>query len=67
MVKVRVRIDAVLYVDYLSFHRIKGTWIVAGQVVSRRAAVRGPDKLNAAVRRFLARYSAQLSVDAIER
>jgi len=31
MVKVRVRIDAVVYLDYLSFHRIKGTWLVTGK------------------------------------
>jgi Putative lumazine-binding len=26
LVKVRVRIDQVLYVDYLCFHRVGGTW-----------------------------------------
>ena len=31
MVKVRVRIDAVQYLDYLSFHRIKGTWIITAK------------------------------------
>ena len=31
MVKVRVRIDAVLYVDYLSFHRIKGAWTITAK------------------------------------
>ncbi len=31
MVKVRVRIDAVVYLDYLSFHRIKGAWLITGK------------------------------------
>src|SRR5262249_55959809 len=31
LVKVRVRIDALLYVDYLSFHRIRGAWLVTAK------------------------------------
>ena len=31
MVNVRVRIDTVQYVDYLSFHRIKGAWLITGK------------------------------------
>jgi hypothetical protein len=31
MVKVRVRIDAVQYLDYLSFHRIKGAWTITAK------------------------------------
>jgi len=31
MVKVRVRIDAVLYLDYLSFHRIKDAWLITAK------------------------------------
>lgn len=31
LVKVRVRIDATLYVDYLSFHRIGGEWLVTAK------------------------------------
>src|SRR5215469_10837560 len=31
LVKVRVRIDALLYVDYLSFHRIGGAWLVTAK------------------------------------
>ena len=31
MVKVRVRIDAVQYLDYLSFHRTKGAWTVTAK------------------------------------
>lgn len=31
LVKVRVRIDAVLYVDYLSFHQINGAWLVTAK------------------------------------
>jgi hypothetical protein len=31
MVKVRVRIDAVQYLDYLSFHRIKGAWAITAK------------------------------------
>jgi hypothetical protein len=31
MVKVRVRIDAIQYLDYLSFHRTKGAWIITAK------------------------------------
>ena len=31
LVKVRVRIDALLYVDYLSFHMIDGAWRVTAK------------------------------------
>src|SRR2546421_5167813 len=31
MVNVRVRIDTVQYVDYLSFHRIKGAWTITAK------------------------------------
>jgi Putative lumazine-binding len=31
LVKVRVRIDAILYVDYLCFHRIAGKWLVTAK------------------------------------
>ncbi|HWX58454.1 nuclear transport factor 2 family protein [Bradyrhizobium sp.] len=31
LVKVRVRIDAILYVDYLSFHLIGGQWLVTAK------------------------------------
>jgi Putative lumazine-binding len=31
LVKVRVRIAEILYVDYLSFHRIDGTWRVTAK------------------------------------
>jgi hypothetical protein len=31
LVKVRVRIDTILYVDYLSFHRIGGAWLVTAK------------------------------------
>jgi len=31
LVKVRVRIDAILYVDYLSFHCIDGAWRVTAK------------------------------------
>ena len=31
MVKVRVRIDAVQYLDYLSFHCIKGAWTITAK------------------------------------
>ena len=31
MVKVRVRIDAVQYLDYLSLHRIKGSWLITAK------------------------------------
>ena len=31
MVKVRVRIDAVQYLDYLSYHRINGTWLITAK------------------------------------
>ena len=31
LVKVRVRIDTVVYVDYLSFHHIDGDWLVTSK------------------------------------
>jgi hypothetical protein len=31
VVKVRVRIDAILYVDYLSYHRIDGAWLITAK------------------------------------
>jgi hypothetical protein len=31
LVKVRVRIDTILYVDYLSFHRIGGPWLITAK------------------------------------
>jgi hypothetical protein len=31
MVKVRVRIDALQYLDYLSYHRINGTWLITAK------------------------------------
>jgi hypothetical protein len=31
IVKVRVRIDAVQYLDYLSYHRIKGEWLITAK------------------------------------
>jgi hypothetical protein len=31
MVKVRVRIDALLYLDYLAYHRIDGAWLVTAK------------------------------------
>jgi len=31
LVKVRVRIDAILYVDYLCFHLIEGKWLVTAK------------------------------------
>ena len=31
LVKVRVRIDKILYVDYLSFHLIVGAWLVTAK------------------------------------
>jgi Putative lumazine-binding len=31
LVKVRVRIDTILYVDYLSFHLIGGQWLVTAK------------------------------------
>jgi hypothetical protein len=31
LVKVRVRIDAILYVDYLSYHRIDGAWLITAK------------------------------------
>jgi hypothetical protein len=31
LVKVRVRIDTILYVDYLSYHHIDGTWLVTAK------------------------------------
>jgi len=31
LVKVRVRIDPILYVDYLSYHHIDGTWLVTAK------------------------------------
>jgi hypothetical protein len=31
LVKVRVRIDTILFVDYLSYHHIDGTWLVTAK------------------------------------
>lgn len=31
LVKVRVRIDAVQYLDYLSYHRIKDAWVITAK------------------------------------
>ena len=31
MVKVRVRIDTLQYLDYLSYHRIDGTWLITAK------------------------------------
>ena len=31
LVKVRVRIDALLYLDYLAFHRIDGAWLITSK------------------------------------
>jgi hypothetical protein len=31
MVKVRVRIDTLLYLDYLAFHRIDGAWLITAK------------------------------------
>ena len=31
LVKVRVRIDTIQYFDYLSYHRIEGTWLITAK------------------------------------
>ena len=31
MVKVRVRVDAILYLDYLSYHCIDGAWLITAK------------------------------------
>jgi len=31
LVKVRVRIDTLLYLDYLSYHRIDGAWLITAK------------------------------------
>jgi hypothetical protein len=31
LVKVRVRIDTLLYIDYLAFHRIDGAWLITAK------------------------------------
>jgi hypothetical protein len=31
VVKVRVRIDALLYLDYLAYHRINGAWLITAK------------------------------------
>jgi len=31
LVKVRVRIDTLQYLDYLSYHRIKGEWLITAK------------------------------------
>ena len=31
LVKVRVRINAILYVDYLSYHRVYGDWLITSK------------------------------------
>jgi hypothetical protein len=41
LAKVRVRISALVYVDYLSYHRVDGEWLVSAkafQVESNLAA-----------------------------
>jgi hypothetical protein len=44
MVKVRVRIDALQYLDYLSYHRVNGTWLITAKSfhVERRYAPAAP-------------------------
>jgi len=31
LIKVRVRIDTILYLDYLSYHRVNGAWLVTAK------------------------------------
>jgi hypothetical protein len=31
LMKVRVRINAILYVDYLSYHRVGGDWLITAK------------------------------------
>ncbi len=31
LAKVRVRIDAILYLDYLSYHRVNGAWLITAK------------------------------------
>jgi hypothetical protein len=31
LVKARVRVDAILYVDYLSYHRVDGEWLITAK------------------------------------
>ena len=31
LVKVRVRIDALLYLDYLAYHRVDGVWLITAK------------------------------------
>ena len=31
MVKVRVRINTIVFVDYLTYHRIDGEWLITGK------------------------------------
>ena len=31
LVKVRVRIDTLLYLDYLSYHRVDGAWLITAK------------------------------------
>ena len=31
LVKVRVRINAILYIDYLSYHRVDGDWLITSK------------------------------------
>jgi hypothetical protein len=31
LVKVRVRINAIVYVDYLSYHRVDGDWLITSK------------------------------------
>ena len=31
LVKVRVRINAILYVDYLGYHRVDGDWLITSK------------------------------------
>jgi hypothetical protein len=31
LIKVRVRIDTILYLDYLSYHRVNGAWLITAK------------------------------------
>ena len=31
LVKLRLRVNATVYVDYLTYHRVEGTWLVTGK------------------------------------
>ena len=41
LVKVRVRIDQIVYVDYLSFHRVDGDWRVTAKSFHIERRLRG--------------------------